>query len=320
MGRRVYNSMKKGLEGLIDSGKTSVPGGGDPLVLPKDANLNVLLWGDPQISLLSPYRSSRIYSARLDVKNSNQIFDALVILGDVTEYGTVSEYKFTKDLLSPVAGNFKNIFAVSGNHDIRLRPHVTQVKRFSSFLREIENGRPNPFDRFWFSRRVNGYKFIMMGSDASTFEASYLSEKQLSWLDDEIKEEQGKPVFVFNHQTLKRTNGLPESWLGKGDWRGSVGLQSKKLENIFKKYKNIIFITGHLHYTTSGFTYEDRGSYKALSVPTTGVVNHGESGEYTEEYILSAFDDKIIARSRVAGKGKYKDKSVPNAEITIKIE
>lgn len=318
----LYSRMEKSLNNLIKHKKILVPNKETPVEADKNANLNLIIWGDPQISFISPLRSARVYSACRDVENSNSEFDALVMLGDITEYGAKCEYAFTKKLLSGIENKFSNIFAVTGNHDIRLRNYKKQTARFNSFLNSFENGKASKNGKYYFSTYVNGYKFIMMGADRTAFEASYISDEQLEWLDKELKAEQnsGKPVFIFNHQPLKNTNGLPVTFLGKGKWRGTVGRESDKLREIFEKYGNVLFFTGHLHYCTSQYTYEDCVKFKAISVPTVGVINHGEFGKFTQGYVVSVYDDKIIARARVFGEGKYVESSVPNSEFQIDLK
>lgn len=315
----LYDRMIKNLNFMIEKKKVLIPNADTPPKADENANLNLIVWGDPQISFLSPLRSARVYSACRDIMNSNGGFDALIMLGDITEYGAECEYRFTARLLEPIANKFHNIFAVSGNHDIRLRNYKKQVRRFNSFLKSLNNGRSADGERYYFSQFVNGYKFIMMGADRTSFEASYISEKQLEWLDRELSSEKssGRPVFVCNHQPLKFTNGLPLTFLGKGKRRGSVGRESDKLRSIFEKYENVIYLSGHLHYCTSEYTYEDCGNFKAVSVPTVGVINHGEFNKFTQGYVISVYDDKIIARSRLFGEGKYTDESVQNAEFQI---
>ena len=318
----LYGRMENALDYLIESKKVLIPDSTEPVESNDSASLNMILWGDPQISCLSPLRSARVYSACMDIKNSRSCFDALVLLGDITENGAACEYKFAQKLLAPIAGKFKNIFAVTGNHDIRLKSYKKQVKRFSSFLNGIENGRTGGNEKYYFSQTVNGYKFIFLGADRSAFEGSYLSREQLNWLDRELSSVKGsgKPVFVFNHQPLKNTNGLPVTFLGKGKWRGSVGNESEKLSEIFGKYDNVIYITGHLHYCTSKYTYEDCGSFKAISVPTVGVINHGDFSKFTQGYVISVVGDEVIARSRIFGEGKYTGEEIDNSEFRISLK
>lgn len=318
----IYNKMEKNLNKLISLNKALVPNRETAIKADENANLNIIVWGDPQISLLSPLRSARVYSACRDIENSSSKFDALVMLGDITEYGAKCEYNFTYTLLNSIEKKFDNIFAITGNHDIRLRNYKKQIAKFNSFLKMFSNGQVGDNNKYYFSKYVNGYKFIMMGADRTAFEASYISDEQIKWLDEELKQEQnkGKPVFIFNHQPLKKTNGLPITFLGKGKWRGTIGRESDKVREVFEKYDNVIFLTGHLHYCTNKYTYEDCGKFKAISVPTVGVINHGEFSEFTQGYILSVYDDKIIARARIFGKGEYVDNSIENARFEISLK
>lgn len=300
--------------------KKGIPSTEDLIKKDENATLTFAVWGDPQVSFISPLRSARVFSAVEDIKNGDTL-DALVLCGDITEYGAKCEYKMVKRLLDEASNNCEKIFAVPGNHDIRLRNYKKQVKRFTEFVNSLDFGEKDENDTYYYMRDLNGVRFIMMGSDASTFEAAYISDSQLKRLENDIKTApKGKPVFVFNHQTLKRTNGLPKTFLGKGKWRGSVGLQSNKLKEILSKYPNVYFVTGHLHYCTSEYTFEDYGNFKALSVPTVGVINHGEFKNMTQGYIISVYDDKVVLRSRVFGEGRYTPKEVPNAYIEVSIK
>lgn len=313
----LYGRMEKGLQKIISNGKDTEGNDGLPIKKDNNALLTFAVWGDPQISFISPLRSARVYRAVRDLKNADSL-DALVLCGDITEYGAKCEYKFVKRLLDGLGGGVQRIFAVTGNHDIRLRNHKKQIKRFQNFILSLEKGDTDYGDSTYYTRDINGCRFIMMGTDRATFEAAYISDTQLERLKKDIlSAPEGKPVFVFNHQTLKLTNGLPKTFLGKGKWRGSVGRESEKLKNVLSVRKNVFFITGHLHYCTSEYTYEDCGNFKALSVPTVGVINHGKFKTMTQGYVISVYGDKIVMRSRVFGEGKYAPESVPNSYIEV---
>ena len=312
---------------LIDKMRTALgavgipePSADSPIVLDENANLNMIAWGDPQISFVSPLRSARLAGACRDLENMQGRADVLMLLGDICEFGKRAELAMAAEIIGGVSDKFSHFLAVSGNHDIRARAYRPQLERFNGFIRSINGGVAGGNEHYYFSTEINSYKFIMMGSDSTAFESSHISGAQLEWLDREIASCEGKPVFVLNHQTLDRTNGLPVTWLGRGDWRGSVGKQSDAIKEIFERYKNIWFITGHLHYGVSKYNFEDYGAYKALSLPTVGVLNHGDFGKNGQGYILSVYDDKVIIRARVFDDGEYVDKSLPGAYFEVKID
>jgi len=316
----MYGKLKKSLDSTLEKYRIIERKEETEKIEKVDCPLSFVVWGDPQISRLSPLRAARVHYAVEDLKEFDGSFDALVLVGDLTEYGEEDEYEMLSHLLSPVADKFGGIFAVSGNHDVRLKEHKSQIRRFAHFLKSVENGVPNPEDRYWFSYEVNGYKFIMLGSDSSTFEGTHLSDRQLKWLDNELKtSDKNKPVFIFNHQPLKFTNGLPVTFLGRGKWRGSVGWDSEKLRAVFEKYNNVVYITGHLHYCTSQYTFEDCGKFSAVNAPTVGVINHGPFKKFTQGLIFNVFEDRIEVRSRVFGEGIYTPDTIENSKFTINI-
>ena len=316
----LYKNMVKGLSQVLEKGSIPMPDKKEIIETDSAAKLNIIAWGDPQISLLSPLRSARVYAACQDVKNAVGNFDALVLLGDITEYGARCEYKMAAKLLNGISSKVEKVFAVSGNHDIRLRNYKKQLAVFNEFLSSVRGGVAGNNERYSFSYDFKGFRFIMLGADKTCFEASYISDNQLLWLEKQLASApENKPVFVFNHQTLSRTNGLPMTWLGKGDWRGDVGKQSDALKVVLEKRANVIFVTGHLHYGISKYTFEDLGNIKAISAPTVGVLNHGLFDKMSQGLLIRVYENKIVCRARVFGEGRYVGKETENSEFVIEL-
>lgn len=285
-----------------------------------DSLLTFAVFGDPQVSNYMFARENSFYSACKDIARCEGI-DALVIVGDIVENGMKCEFRTVARMLTEISGRVDRFFLVPGNHDIRFRPYKAQLKRFREFAASAKNAVVPGEDRYYHSFDYPCCKFIMMGADRSKIEASYISPAQIEWLDREIgmAESKNKPAFVFNHQTLKKHNGLPMTWLGRGKWRGSIGMQSDAVKKIFEKHNNVIFITGHLHWGVNEYTYEDYGSYKAVAAPTIGAGNHGTFSPDTQGLVFSVYKDKIIMRARLFGERKFVDAAHPNGEVEIKL-
>lgn len=317
---------KKALFNLINGNTEKdvpelIPDSSTPIEIDPEAKLTFVVFGDPQVTSLSAVREMRFNAACTDIANMKSPLDAIVIVGDVSEYGKKDDYDTASRILNKASHNFKNFIAVSGNHDVRFKNYKKQLALFNSFISDVNNGVVGSNDHYYFSHEINGYKFIMLGTDKTKLESAYISKEQLSWLDKEITDgtKDGKPVFVFNHQSLKKEHGLPDVWNSADNWRGSVGAQSDKIKAIFEKYKNVIFITGHLHYGVYENSFEDHGAYKSISVPTVGPINHGPYSKDCQSYVFSVYEEKIVAKGRLFGDGKYVDPEQTNAEIEIKI-
>ena len=96
----------------------------------------------------------------------------------------------------------------------------------------------------YYSYKMDGGVFIVLGTERQEFERAYLSDTQLQFLDDELTKAQAEdlPAFVICHQPLKNTHGLPDVWK-----TGDLGDQSEQVREILTSHENVIFINGHLH-------------------------------------------------------------------------
>lgn len=315
-----YRVMALMLSLMASWGMISSPSQETPVEVDETAALSFVVWGDPQVSNALFEREANFKAACEDLANTKGQLDALVIVGDIAENGMQSEYDTVRDMLSPASSAFRNFICLEGNHDVRSKIYSRQLRRFQSFNNSVTNAVTMSGDRYNYSYEINGYKFIVMGTDSTQFEESDISKAQLSWLDEEIASTQGtgKPVFVLNHQPLQNTHGLPGTWNAPEFLKaGSVGKQSDDIKAIFEKYDNVIFITGHLHTGIGQYSYEDYGSFKSINVPSVCIKNADGLDGTTQGYVFTVYENKLIARARVFGEGKFVDESVQNAVIEI---
>ena len=315
-----YKVMALVMSIMASLGMISTPSQDTPITVDETAQLSFVVWGDTQVSNYLFERAANLKASCDDLKNTQGELDALIIVGDIAENGMQSEYASIADLLNETSAAFKNFMAVEGNHDVRGKAYCVQLKRFTKFNNGVNNAVKMNGDRYYYSYEINGYKFIALGTESTVFEESDISEAQLKWLDEEIASTQGtgKPVFVLNHQPLQNTHGLPGTWNAPEFLKaGSVGKDSDKIKAIFEKYNNVIFITGHLHTGVGEYTYEDYGSFKSINVPSLCIDNADGLDGSTQGYVFTVYEDRLVARARVFGEGKYVDESVENAVFEI---
>lgn len=280
---------------------------------PDEANLVFAALADPQISNYMFDRYEVFEAVSMDIKNSAYDLDALLIAGDVAENGLAEEYQLIYNGISGIEGC--RYLMATGNHDIRLRLYSQSVKRFSAFANAL-NG-DEAMTSLHYSETINGYKFIVLGSDKTEFEEAYLSPEQLSWLDSELASVNGEPVFVICHQPLKGTHGLPTTWgNGTNENAGHIGDQNDELKAILTKHENVILVSGHLHTAFGEYTYQYTDGIHMVNLPSLCIEN--KDGDYNEAglgYIVEAYDDEIIFRARDLKKGIW----LPEYDITIPV-
>ncbi|MBQ6600039.1 MAG: metallophosphoesterase, partial [Clostridia bacterium] len=177
----------------------------------------------------------------LDAEKSKADYDALLMAGDIADYGFRSEYNRFFGVLDKQKA-IPNLLVTMGNHDARAifkrNVHGIIMKKVEQYLGIDVKGKS------YYSIDIKGYTFIVIGTEKRVLEKASLSKEQINFLDSELARgtKDGKPVFVMCHQAFKNTHGLPEVWK-----TGDIGNESDEVRAVMEKYKNVFFLNGHLH-------------------------------------------------------------------------
>ena len=227
------------------------------------------------------------------VAKSETPLDALVMPGDLTETAARKEYAILSYALN-AAGLTKNVVPALGNHDVRgvmgVVDYAKNMRNYYAFCGAVGVQTDKPY---W-KTAVNGYTFIVLGSDDEVKDCAYLSDAQLAWLDESLTaaEQTGKPVFLICHQPLAHTNGVDTSW----PVAGTVGEQSDAVEQILKKHTDaglpVVWISGHLHDDFSAHSFESPSkNFYCLNLP---------SAQYSggKGVMLEVYADRVLLRTR----------------------
>lgn len=236
-----------------------------------------------------------------DMANAKDEFDALVIAGDLSEFGDPYSYKVLWEKLEASMFADKPILLATGNHDIRIayksQTDMIMDKAGEYLGIDIENP--------YYSYDVDGYTFVVLGSDKWQLEKAVISDEQLAFLDAELARgtEGGKPVFVICHQSLSNTHGLPEVWEN-----GDLGEDSAAVREVLTKYENVFYINGHLHdgvYENSLEVLDEEKGVYSVNLPAYGRENdygaflQAGLGAYVEVY-----DESVVFTARDFRAGK----------------
>lgn len=237
----------------------------------------------------------------LDAEKSKADYDALLLAGDIADWGFRSEYKRVFDVFDNQKV-FPRVFLTMGNHDVRIifkRNLKLVMNKVNEYLGIDTKGKS------YYSYDIKGYTFIVLCTERRLLEKASLTKQQIDFLDSELARatKDGKPVFVMCHQAFKNTHGLPEVWK-----TGDMGEESDKVRAVMEKYKNVFFLNGHLHGGIFEKTLEvlnEENNVYSLSVPgyrkenNFGITDCG-TGYYTEVY-----DDRVIFTARKFISGEY---------------
>ncbi len=235
-----------------------------------------------------------------DLANSKNKFDAVLMAGDISEYGRNKEYNRFFNVFDKYKNDYK-LFVTMGNHDVRFTFGKNQkiiMNKAEEYL-GIKTNRKS-----FYSYDINGYTFIVIGTEKRVLEKAHITKEQINFLDKELKRatKDGKPAFVMCHQAFAETHGLPEVWK-----TGDMGEQNDDVRAVMEKYKNVFFINGHLHGGVFEKTFEvlneENGVY-SLSVPGYRKKNNFGYTDCGTGYYGEVYDDKVVFTARKFVEGK----------------
>ena len=250
--KKVFIRMLAGLCGvflLIGMPLKATPDGDLPAA-PEDCRLSVNIISDVHMEGNNKY-SRGVHVQILRNMKAYAPADAMVTLGDNVMNGfyfeSVDFYGLTK-AVDPA----ERYIIVSGNHDTG--NGAGEFEKMQQWYLDFYNAysADEPTQKVYYCTRVNGYVFIVLGSEEDTSHRGSYSAEQMDWLEATLaaEYEPGKPVFILSHFPYDRST--PEN--------------NARLREICAEYDNIFYFSGHLHRSDVSVTYPWDG-FTAVNLP-----------------------------------------------------
>ena len=156
--------------------------------------------------------------------------DAIVLTGDLTDFGRAEEYAHLAQLLDPLDVPF---YLLPGNHDDR-----EQMRR--SFPSHAYLGTSGALQ---YSVKIGDLRLVTLDTVLAGQSDGALPPERLAWLDAELAQDEATPTVIAMHHPPFRT------MIGHMDRLGLLQ-GAEQLEAIVAKHGNVErVICGHLHRT-----------------------------------------------------------------------
>ncbi|WP_405173511.1 metallophosphoesterase family protein [Paenibacillus sp. FSL H8-0260] len=226
-----------------------------------------------------------------DIAAHGEGSSGIMHIGDVTDHGFPAEYEEMLRILKQYKTELPGITFTLGNHDVGLGNWESRLGMYTS-----QTGMSGPYHDHW----VNGYHFIMLGTEQGLPKFCDISSEQLDWLEHKLGEQASpdQPIFLFLHQPLKDTvAGSLESQ----DWYGVT--QDKELKEILSRYPQTLLFTGHTHWelevdnTMFPGDGEIATMFNAASVAYLWT-NEDKHKEGSQGFYVEVYSDKVLVRGR----------------------
>ncbi len=245
-------------------------------------------------------------SALQDLHRINANADALVIVGDLTVTGMQTDYDSLKEVLQKTPHPKTMLFAI-GNHEfhsafrnkdgwlsLKTFPNgVTKKQCIDLFLKNT--GMPSVYYEKW----IKGYHFVVLGAEPSgttavhSYDHAVLSQRQLQWLDERLSASPTRrPTFVFLHQPIPHTvAGSQQNYI----------VDSDKLRQVLNKYPQVIFFSGHSHWTLKNqqrSMYRDRFTMFNVSSVRNPITPDSKLARDSEGLYVQVYSNKVVVMAR----------------------
>lgn len=249
---------------------------------------------------------NKFANALEDLHTINPGAAALVIVGDLTVTGLQGDYDSMSKVLRRNSHPQNLLFAM-GNHEfysafrnptgkLNMTTFPNGISDSASIQRFMNNTNVR---NLYYDRWVRGYHFIVLGSEQFRIarhqysDNAVLSNKQLQWLQNKLDEgPQYQPVFVFLHQPIPFTvAGSDKKYI----------VDSEKLRSILRAYPQVIFFSGHSHYT---FKYQPRTRYQDqftmvnVSSVRNPITPFGEKLANSEGLCVEVYENHVEIKER----------------------
>ncbi len=233
-------------------------------VRPEEIKLNVALISDTHIDSRLPCGKAYLKQAFKDMESADVKNDALVVCGDLSNYGDEETIIDFFEILTKTSTVENKIIAM-GNHDIG---HVsdlglTNQQARDTFLKHHNDFLGTQHEKNYYSYEVKGYKFIVLCDESiDNWDEFEISKEQTDFLDAELAEaaQTELPVFVVCHEPTVGQNGQEIVHDG-----GSMQPESsEEIVKVMEKYDNVFYLSGHMHEGINGEYTEENLSFRNI--------------------------------------------------------
>ncbi len=236
------------------------------------------------------YETFKVFTKILKDAEATDKKDAMVFLGDNTMNGQEIESIFFFTALR-FANPADNLIVAAGNHDYSNGEGDYQ-EHLNRYLKYNNNVLGAKIDKPYFYKVINGCYFVVLSSEDKSVNNMYITDTQLNWLDGVLAEadSKGAPIFVFNHHP-------------------SLYVQYDRmydLNNVLKKYDNLLYFSGHTHNALSGDTVTTIDGVNHINLPK--VTEHAYGQDVYDcgiGAVVEVYENEVLLRIRDFYDGKW---------------
>ena len=198
--------------------------------------------------------------------------DGIINAGDMTQDGLAEQTKTYLDVTKKVIDiNKTPVISCYGNHDTYWSGCMNTKEFMNALGKDYFKFDENLADSEKGNRHViiNGYHFLTVQTQTYMPGNNVFSQETRTWLDQTIKtivtENPNAPVFVIGHSPVLNTIFGSYEDDPTGVWGANA-----QLDEIFKKYPQVTYFSGHTHYVCNDERSIMQDNYTSVLVSSAG--------------------------------------------------
>ncbi len=271
----------------------------------EDILLNVAMIADVHIDERLPLGQMMLASGLQDMSRNKTPNDAVVIAGDLTNYGNKEAVKAFYNVMKKHSPYTEWVIA-PGNHDIGHVEDYTHDEARQWLIDLYNEYTGEETEKIYYSKDVKGYTFIVLCDESEdNWDSCDIYDEQIAFLDSELKRatDEGKPAFVICHWPVEGTNGQPVIY----EDSGLDGEYADKVRETLEKYENVFLISGHMHAGINGKLVKEAFGFSCVetingvtyvNLPTYDLVNRYGIPWNGMGMQMEVYEDEVVFRAR----------------------
>ena len=216
-----------------------------------------------------------------------QNVDIIIIAGDIGDGNLIGSYIQYNHILNSVYGEKKPIMnLIMGNHDYYgiPKPNKLNQRIFEFFTKE------KPFNH----KIINGFHFINWSPENGDVINDNTYKAKSNWVKEQmniaLKDNSSKPIFIITHTGPAFTSYGTNEY-GQGNYF---------LRSFFKKYENIISISGHSHASLMDEKSIYQGDFTGIQTQSVSYIDL-DSGYFNGRIPRDDNDSDLVSMSNPMG-------------------
>lgn len=208
------------------------------------------------------YNKGDYFNSALDFLDTQDI-DFVGVAGDLTNNG---ELEYLKKYNNAIKDREYKVYTTNGNHDVGAILSGAWEENINTKIYadgEVLDVSRSGFD-FVYQSQKGGGVFVFLAQmrwnypdEIDSTEYTIIDQSQLIWLEEMFEKYKDETVYLFFHTFLSDPDGKAENSVG--NLKTSAGYEydlpfsygsadEEELRLLLKKYKNVIFFSGHSHW------------------------------------------------------------------------